>query len=49
MIEEGAHPREFRLEGPLKLRVSRPLPLESERCEFAAELLRSLGEPGQLH
>jgi transcription-repair coupling factor (superfamily II helicase) len=41
MIQKGT--REFRLEGPLRLRVSRALPAESARFEFAAELLRRLG------
>ena len=36
-------PREYRLEGPLKLRVSRPLPQEEARFEFAAELMKRLG------
>jgi transcription-repair coupling factor (superfamily II helicase) len=47
MIQKGG--REFRLEGPRKLRVSRQLPAESGRFEFAAELLRRLGEPARLH
>jgi transcription-repair coupling factor (superfamily II helicase) len=47
MIQKGT--REFRLEGPRKLRVSRSLPAESARFEFAAELLRRLGEPARLH
>ena len=47
MIQKSA--REFRLDGPLKLRVSRQLPAESARFEFAAELLRRLGEPARLH
>ena len=39
-------PREYRLEGPLKLRISRALPTEEARFEFAAELLkRLLGQP----
>ena len=37
-------PREYRLEGPLKLRASRPLPTEEARFEFAGELLKRLGE-----
>jgi transcription-repair coupling factor (superfamily II helicase) len=41
--------REYRLDGPLKLRVSRPLPAESARFEFAAQLLQRLGEPPRLH
>jgi len=47
MIQKNA--REYRLEGPLKLRVSRPLPAESARFEFAAQLLRRLGEPPRVH
>jgi len=47
MIQKGA--REYRLEGPLKLRVSRQLPAESARFEFAAQLLRSLGERPRIH
>lgn len=46
MIQKGA--REYRLEGPLKLRVSRQLPLENARFEFAAELLKRLGEPARV-
>jgi transcription-repair coupling factor (superfamily II helicase) len=37
-------PREYRLEGSLKLRVSRPLPTEESRFEFAADLMKRLGE-----
>jgi transcription-repair coupling factor (superfamily II helicase) len=40
--------RELRLEGPLKLRISRPLPAENARFEFAAQLLQRLGEPARL-
>jgi transcription-repair coupling factor (superfamily II helicase) len=47
MIQSGA--REYRLEGPLKLRVSRQLPTDNARFEFAADLLRRLGEPPRLH
>ena len=47
LIQKGA--REYRLEGPLKLRVSRALPAESARFEFAAQLLRRLGEPARIH
>jgi transcription-repair coupling factor (superfamily II helicase) len=47
MIQKGA--REYRLEGPLKLRVSRQLPAESARFDFAAQLLRSLGERPRIH
>ena len=35
-------PREYRLEGPLKLRVSRALPAEEARFEFAADLMKRL-------
>jgi transcription-repair coupling factor (superfamily II helicase) len=38
--------REYRLEGPLKLRVARPLEDEQERYEFVSELLRKLGTGG---
>jgi transcription-repair coupling factor (superfamily II helicase) len=41
--------RELRLEGPLRLRVSRALPSENARFEFAAQLLQRLGEPARLH
>jgi len=41
MIHKDA--RQFRLEGPRKLRVSRQLPAEGARFEFAAQLLRRLG------
>ena len=37
-------PKEYRLEGSLKMRVSRPLPKEELRFEFAADLLKRLGE-----
>jgi transcription-repair coupling factor (superfamily II helicase) len=47
MVQKGS--REYRLEGPLKLRVSRQLPAESARFEFAAQLLARLGEPARLH
>jgi hypothetical protein len=47
MIQKGA--REYRLEGPLKLRVSRALPAESTRFEFASQLLRRLGERPRVH
>ena len=46
MVQKGA--REYRLDGPLRLRVARQLPAESARFEFAAELLRRLGEPARL-
>jgi transcription-repair coupling factor (superfamily II helicase) len=35
-------PREYRLDGPLKLRVSRPMEKEEARFEFAADLLKRL-------
>jgi transcription-repair coupling factor (superfamily II helicase) len=38
------NPREYRLEGSLKLRASRQLPTESARFEFAAELMKRLAE-----
>jgi transcription-repair coupling factor (superfamily II helicase) len=47
LVQRGA--REYRLEGPLKLRVSRELPTENARFEFAAELLRRLGVPARRH
>jgi transcription-repair coupling factor (superfamily II helicase) len=47
MVQKGS--REYRLEGPLKLRVSRQLPAENARFEFAAQLLARLGEPARLH
>src|SRR5207237_681401 len=43
MIQRGS--REYRLDGPLRLRVARALPTESARFEFAADLLGRLGEP----
>jgi transcription-repair coupling factor (superfamily II helicase) len=46
MVQKGA--RTYRLDGPLKLRVSRDLPSESARFEFAAELLQRLGEGARL-
>jgi transcription-repair coupling factor (superfamily II helicase) len=42
-------PREFRLEGSLKLRVTRALGAESERFEYAGELLRRLGGTAAVH
>jgi transcription-repair coupling factor (superfamily II helicase) len=47
LVQKSA--REYRLEGPLKLRVSRQLPAESARFEFAAQLLKRLGESARLH
>jgi transcription-repair coupling factor (superfamily II helicase) len=43
------HAREYRLEGPLKLRVTRALPSEKERFDFAGELLKRLGEAPRVH
>ena len=42
-------PREYRLEGALKLRVTRALGAEGERFEYAGELLRRLGGAATLH
>ena len=47
LVQRGA--REYRLEGPLKLRVARALPAEAARFEFAAQLLRRLGERPHFH
>jgi len=47
MIQKGA--REYRLDGPLKLRVARALPTENARFEFAADLFRRLGEGPRVH
>ena len=47
IIQTGA--RAYRLEGPLKLRVSQQLPTENARFEFAADLLRRLGEAPRVH
>src|SRR6185369_569661 len=35
-------PREYRLEGPLKLRVSRPMEKDEQRFEFATDLMKRL-------
>ena len=35
-------PREYRLEGPLKLRISRPLEKDEQRFEFAVDLMKRL-------
>ena len=43
------HPREYRLEGSLKLRVSRALAAEGERFDFATQLLKRLGEAPRVH
>lgn len=42
MIQRNA--KEYRLEGPLKLRVSRPMPKETDRFDFAQQLLQRLAE-----
>jgi transcription-repair coupling factor (superfamily II helicase) len=47
LIQRSA--REYRLDGPQKLRVSRQLPSEAARFEFAGDLLRRLGEAPRLH
>jgi transcription-repair coupling factor (superfamily II helicase) len=39
--------REFRLEGPLKLRVSRPADRDEDRFSLAARLLAKLATPGR--
>jgi transcription-repair coupling factor (superfamily II helicase) len=41
--------REYRLDGPLKLRVTRQLGSETQRFEYAAELLKRLGEAPKVH
>jgi len=35
-------PREYRLDGPLKLRISRPMEKEDVRFDFATDLLKRL-------
>jgi hypothetical protein len=35
-------PREYRLDGPLKLRISRPMEKEEVRFDFASDLLKRL-------
>jgi transcription-repair coupling factor (superfamily II helicase) len=35
-------PREYRLEGPLRLRITRPMPTEETRFDFGASLMRRL-------
>src|SRR5262249_22692441 len=42
-------PREYRLESSLKLRVSRSLPAQEARFEFAAELMKRLAEKPPRH
>jgi transcription-repair coupling factor (superfamily II helicase) len=46
MIQKS--PREYRLEGSLKLRVAQSLPSEDARFRFAAELLKRLGRASAL-
>jgi transcription-repair coupling factor (superfamily II helicase) len=41
LLQSGA--REYRLDGPQRLRIARHMPAESARFEFAAELLLRLG------
>jgi len=40
-------PKEFRLEGPLRLRISRPLPQVEERVAYAERLLAGLAPPAR--
>ena len=47
MIQKGA--REYRLEGPLKLRVSRRCRPRARASSLPRELLRRLGEAARLH
>jgi hypothetical protein len=42
MVQKGA--RDYRLEGPLKMRLTRQLPTEEQRFVFADALLKLLGE-----
>ena len=42
LIQKAA--REYRLDGPLKLRISRAMPTEEARFEFAADLMKRLTE-----
>jgi transcription-repair coupling factor (superfamily II helicase) len=42
MVQKGA--RDYRLEGPLKMRLTRQLPTEEQRFTFAEALLKLLGE-----
>jgi transcription-repair coupling factor (superfamily II helicase) len=42
MVQKGA--RDYRLEGPLKMRLMRQLPTEEQRFVFAEALLKLLGE-----
>ena len=42
MVQKGA--RDYRLEGPLKMRLTRQLPTEEQRFVFAEALLKLLAE-----
>ena len=42
MVQKGA--RDYRLEGPLKMRLTRQLPAEEQRFVLAEALLKLLGE-----
>jgi transcription-repair coupling factor (superfamily II helicase) len=37
--------KEFRMDGPTRLRITRELPTAEQRCEYAARLLERLGSP----
>jgi transcription-repair coupling factor (superfamily II helicase) len=43
------HPREYRLEGPLKLRIARALASDASRFEYAGDLMKRLGEAPRVH
>jgi transcription-repair coupling factor (superfamily II helicase) len=45
MIQKS--PKEYRLEGPLKLRIHRQMPTEAARFELAADLLKRLRSTAQ--
>ncbi len=42
------NPRVYKLEGPLKLRVTRPMQTEETRFEYAADLMKRLGVRGKV-
>jgi len=42
------NPRVYKLEGPLKLRVTRSLQTEETRFEYAADLMKRLGVRGKV-
>jgi transcription-repair coupling factor (superfamily II helicase) len=46
MIQKS--PREYRLEGSLRLRVAQALPTEEARFKFAGDLLKRLGRPSSV-